>query len=54
MVPSTQGQLVWDAMCPDALASSYHFLATSTGKVASAAEEKKAYKYAMLGQLFCP
>ena len=45
---------MWDAICPYTLAPSYRCQATSAaGKVASAAEEKKACKYAMLGQAYC-
>ena len=46
--------MVWDTKCPDTLAPSYRCQATSAaGKVASAAEEKKACKCAMLGQAHC-
>ena len=39
---------------PDTLASSNHCQTTITaGKVASAAEERKACQYAMLGQAYC-
>ena len=44
---------MWDATCPDTLTSSYRCQAISAaGKVASAAEEKKACKYAVL-QAYC-
>ena len=46
---------MWDATCPDMLVSSYCCQATSTAgkEFAFAAEERKACKYAMLGQAFC-
>ena len=49
--------LVWDATCPDTLASSYRAMATRcTGAVAAAAEERKQAKYAYLnhGHSFTP
>ena len=43
--------LAWDATCPDSFAPSYRHLATSAaGKVAAAAEEMKAGKYAHLAK----
>ena len=54
VVPWSCGQLlVWDATCPDTLATSYRCQATcAAGKVAAAAEERKVGKYANLGQAY--
>ena len=50
MVPWENGKpLVWDATCPDTLASSYQPQATSnTGAVASLSERRKSSKYCYL------
>jgi len=53
VVPWARGQLLVYATCPDTLAPSYHCHTTSAaGKVAAATEERKASKYAMLGQAY--
>ena len=54
LVPWKCGQLlVWDATCPDTFAPSYRRQATSAaGKIAAAAEELKAGKYAHLDQVY--
>ena len=39
---------MWDATCPGII-----LLSMAAGKVASVAKEKKACKYAMLGQVYC-
>ena len=58
IVPWSCGQLlVWDATCPDTLATSYRGQATTAaGKVAAAAEDRKTKKYSNLDQayLFMP
>ena len=50
MIPWKNGRLlVWDATCPDTLAPSYRCHATSsTGAVATLAEERKSHKYSFL------
>ena len=47
LFPGLLGRLlVWDATCPDTLAASYCGLGTAeAGKVAAAAEDRKANKY---------
>ena len=58
IVPWSSGRLlVWDATCPDTLAASYRGQATAeAGKVAAAAEDRKANKYIHLdpAYLFIP
>ena len=54
MAPWRCGQLlVWDATCPGSFAPSYRHQTTSAaGKVATAAQDTKAAKYAHLGQAY--
>ena len=58
IVPWSSGRLlVWDATCPDTLAASYRGQATAeAGRVAAAAEDRKANKYIHLDSayLFIP
>jgi len=46
----SEGPIVWNTTCPDALARSYHHQATiRAGAVADLAEERKTDKYSSLG-----